>query len=324
MRKLLKAVLFLVVLVCAVAGAGIGYLFMRYPNVPPAENVTIVATPELLARGEYLSKHVAGCVECHAERDFTKYAGPVKADTLGKGGQPFGDPESALRVLFSKNITPAAIGSWTDGELIRAITAGVNKDGEALFPLMPYPRYARLAREDVDAIVAYVRTLAPISYSPPARELGMPLPLVVRTIPAPAAFRPIPSRSDRGAYGEYMTTAAVCADCHSPLDDQGTPLPGRDFAGGFEFKLPGGGVVRSANLTPDADTGIGTWTEAQFIDKFKAFEGAPHRSLTPEERRENTVMPWLAYAGMTREDLGAIYAYLRTLTPVINRVTKHD
>ena len=78
------------------------------------------------------------------------------------------------------------------------------------------------------------------------------------------------------------------------------------------MKLPGGGVVRSANLTPDADTGIGTWTEQQFVDKFKAFEGAEHRTLSAAEQRENTWMPWYAYAGMTREDLGAIYAYLRS------------
>ena len=121
-----------------------------------------------------------------------------------------------------------------------------------------------------------------------------------------------------------MINAAACGDCHTPMDDRGQPLPGRDFAGGFEMKLPGGGVVRSANLTPDADTGLGTWTEQQFVDKFKAFEGAPRACADhAQEQRENTVMPWMAYAGMTREDLGAIYAYLRTLKPVVNRVQKH-
>lgn len=120
-----------------------------------------------------------------------------------------------------------------------------------------------------------------------------------------------------------MTNAASCAECHTPMDGQGTPLPGKDFAGGFDFPLPGGGVVRSANITPDAVTGIGTWTEQQCIDKFKAFAGAPARSLTPAEQRENTVMPWMTYADMTVEDLAAMYAYLRTLKPVVNRVSKH-
>ena len=152
----------------------------------------------------------------------------------------------------------------------------------------------------------------------------MPLPLIVRTMPAHAESRPAPAVSDRVAYGEYMTTAAVCGDCHTPIDDQGAPLPGREYAGGFEMKLPGGGVVRTANLTPDADTGLGTWTEAQFIDRFKAFDGAAHRPLSVAEQRENTWMPWYAYAGMTREDLGAIYTYLRSLKPVVNRVQKHN
>ena len=324
MKKLVRIVLVLVGVVAVAAGAGVGYLFANYPDVPPAENVTVVATPEKIARGEYLSKHVSGCVVCHAQHDITKYAAPVVPGTEGRGGEQFGDPNTAVRSLISKNITPAAIGTWTDGELIRAFTAGVSKDGEPLFPIMPYPRYGRLSREDVESIVAYVRTLKPIEYTAPPRELGMPLPLVVRTIPTPASLRPIPDKSDRVAYGEYMINAAACGDCHTPMDDQGQPVPGRDYAGGFAFNLPGGGVVRSANLTPDADTGIGTWTEQQFIDKFKAFDGAPQRTLTDADRRENSTMPWNEYAGMTRDDLSAIYTYLRSIPPVMNRVKKHN
>jgi mono/diheme cytochrome c family protein len=324
MRALLKVVLLLVVVLALVAGAGAAYLYAKYPDVPPPESVTVVATPEKLARGEYLAKHVTQCVDCHAVRDFTKYAGPVVDGTHGRGGENFGIPGTAIRALYSRNITPAAIGDWTDGELIRAFTVGVNKDGEPLFPLMPYPRYARLSREDVESIVAYVRTLKPLEYTPPPRDMAMPLPLVVRTIPKPATLRPMPPKTDRVAYGEYMTNAASCAGCHTPMDAQGTPLAGMDFAGGFEFPLPGGGHVRAANITPDADSGIGTWTEQQFVDKFKAFDGAPLRSLTPAEQRENTVMPWVGYAGMTREDLAAIYSYLRTLKPVLNRVRKHN
>jgi mono/diheme cytochrome c family protein len=324
MNKLLKILLVLVAVVILVAGAGVGYLFAKYPDVPPPENITVVSTPEKVARGEYLAKNVAQCVDCHAVRDFTKYAGPVVEGTRGRGGENFGIPGTAIRAMYSRNITPAAIGDWTDGELIRAFTVGVNKDGEPLFPIMPYPRYAKLSRDDVEAIVAYVRTLKPIEYTPPARDMAMPLPLVVRTMPKPAAFRPIPSKTDRVAYGEYLTNAASCAECHTPMDGQGTPLPGMEFAGGFAFPLPAGGTVRSANITPDADTGIGTWTEQQFVDKFKAFDGAPIRSLSAAEQRENTVMPWIGYAGMTREDLSAIYAYLRTVKPVVNRVTKHE
>ena len=94
-----------------------------------------------------------------------------------------------------------------------------------------------------------------------------------------------------------------------------------DFAGGMEF-FETGHLVRSANITPDANTGIGSWTEQQFIDKFKGFESPTNATLAEHERAQNTVMPITAYAGMTREDLSAIYAYLRTLKPVTNRVEK--
>lgn len=324
MRTFLKILLVLVGIIVIAAGAGLAYLFTQYPNIPPAAAVTVAATPENLARGEYLAKHVTMCVDCHAVRDYTKYAAPVVDGTQGRGGENFGTAGSAVRTLVSRNITPAAIGSWSDGELIRAFTAGVNKDGEALFPIMPYMRYGKMSTEDVEAIVAYVRTLKPVEFTAPERDLGMPLPLVVRTMPTRPAFRPIPPKSDRVAYGEYITNAAACADCHTPMDPRGGPLPGMDFAGGFEFPLPGGGVVRSANITPDATTGIGSWTEQQFIDKFKAFENTPLRALSAAEQRENTTMPWLAYAGMTPDDLGAMYAYLRSLKPIVNRVQKHN
>lgn len=323
MRRVLKLLLFLIVLVVIIAVAGVTFLYVRYPNVPPAENITVQSTPEKVARGEYLSNHVTGCTGCHAERDMAKYGGPRKPGTEGAGGELFGEVGSGFEV-YSKNITPAAIGTWSDGELIRAFTAGVNANGEPLFPIMPYPKYARLSREDVEAIVAYVRTLKPVQSSVPERKLPFPLPLIVRTMPQPAAFRPMPPKTDKLAYGDYMTNAAACADCHSPVDDRGTPIAGREWAGGMEFPLPGGGIVRAANITPDADTGIGTWTEQQFVDKFKAWRNTEPRPLSAQEQRENTMMPWLFYAGMTDEDLAAIYTYLRSQKPVVGRVQKFN
>jgi mono/diheme cytochrome c family protein len=307
----------LLIVAAAVAG-GLAFLFIRYPDVPPAEDVRVIATPERLARGAYLAEHVSGCIDCHSTRDWTKFTAPLTPGTFGRGGDFFGEPESAVQ-LWAPNITPAALGPWTDGEIIRAVTAGVDRDGRALFPIMPYHKYGRMAREDVEAIVAYIRTLEPIEHTASPRRLGFPLPLVVRTMPQAPAYRPIPPRTDRIAYGEYMVNAAACADCHTP-QDQGQPIAGMEFAGGFEFPMPNGFRVRSANITPDADTGIGTWTEDQFVEKFKVFEGAPERVLSDVEQRDNTIMPWTVYAGITEDDLRAMYAYLRSLRPVINRV----
>lgn len=319
MKTLLKIGGVLVALVVVAAGAGVGYLMFAFPDVPPPAVITLEPTPERLARGKYLSDHVVGCTDCHSERDWTKFSGPVKPDRIGVGGQEFA--LGGAGVVYGKNITPAAIGSWTDGELQRAVTAGVSKDGTPLFPLMPYPHFGAMAADDMHAILVYVRSWQAIESQVPPRTLNFPMNLIVRTIPEAGSPQPRPLPQDQLAYGKYITRMALCGDCHTPIDDRGQPLPGREFAGGMEF-LETGYRVRAANITPDADTGIGSWTEQQFIDKFKAFETPSDAVLSDTERRQNTPMPLTAYAGMTREDLAAIYAYLRTLPPVVNRVTR--
>ncbi len=319
MKILVKIVGVLVVVALVAAAAGLGYLYAAYTDVPLTD-YRIEATPERLARGKYLNDHVVGCTTCHTQRDWTKFSGPPQPDMIGAGGEPFN--LGAAGMLYSKNITPAALSSWSDAELLRAVTAGVSKDGTPLFPLMPYPHFGAMTEDDVHAVLAYIRSLKAIeSGNIPERQLSFPLNLIVRTMPRKAAPQPRPSPQDKLAYGKYMTRSALCADCHTPIDDRGTPLPGMDFAGGMEF-YETGYRVRSANITPDADTGIGTWTEQQFIDRFKAFENTAPATLSDAEKRQNTVMPMTAYAGMTREDLAAIYAFLRTQKPVINRVNR--
>jgi mono/diheme cytochrome c family protein len=319
MKTLLKIVGALVAVVVLVAICGLGYLFLVLPSVPPAANIKIEATPERIARGKYLNDHVVGCTTCHTQRDFTKFSGPVKEELLGSGAAPF--DLGPAGIVYSKNITPAGIGDWTDGEVIRAVTQGVSKDGSPLFPVMPYPHFGAMSEDDVHAVVAYIRTLKAIPSTVPPRKLSFPLNLIVRTIPKANTYGVRPSPENKVAYGKYMVDAGLCSECHTPIDDQGTPLPGMDFAGGTEI-LETGYRVHSANLTPDANTGLGSWTEQQFIDKFKAFETPTNAVLVGNERAQNTPMPITVYAGMTREDLSAMFAYLRTLKPVTNRVEK--
>ena len=284
--------------------------------------IHVDATPERLARGKYLFDHAAGCIDCHSTRDWTKYGGPVVPGTIGKGGDLYGTNLGLPGDFYARNITPAGVGDWTDGQLVRAITTGVDRNDEPLFPIMPYPKYGQMAKEDVEAIVAYLRTLPAIENAVPAHTFTFPMQLIVRTIPAPAKYSTRPDPNDRVRYGAYL--AAGCSDCHTPAV-QGVAIAGKDFAGGMEFPLPGGGYVRTANITSDAITGIGTWTEQQFVDKFKALAELPDQVLaTPADKRKNTVMPWKVLGGMTREDLAAIYAYLRSLPPVVNRVQKHS
>src|SRR5687768_4325213 len=124
MRTLLKIVGVLVVVALVAAVAGVGYLYAAYPNVELTE-YRIEATPERLARGKYLSDHVTGCTTCHAQRDWSRFAGPAMPETIGAGGDEFSLGPAGR--LYAKNITPAAIGSWTDAEVLRAVTAGVSR-----------------------------------------------------------------------------------------------------------------------------------------------------------------------------------------------------
>ena len=145
--------------------------------------------------------------------------------------------------------------------------------------------------------------------------------LIVKLIP-PHSYNPSPTpdKNDKPGYGKYLVTIAGCSDCHTPME-KGKRLPGMDFAGGFEFKLPMG-TIRSANITPDPDLGIGKWTKEDFIKRFKSMESDSSKNIVVREGEFNTVMPWTMFAGMEVEDLGAIYEYLRTLTPVSHIVVR--
>lgn len=320
MKKALKifggVVLALVVLI----GIGLLYFISAFPKVGAAANLKIEVTPEKIARGKYLANHVSVCIDCHSARDFNFYSGPVLPGTEGKGGEEFLD---VAGTFYPRNITPAALGNWTDGEIIRAITSGVDKDGQALFPMMPYPIYNYLAQDDVEAIVAYLRTLPPIPNDVPKSKINFPLNLIMRTIPQPYNPQPRPPLADTLAYGKYMSTISGCNFCHTQVDDKGQQLPGMDFAGGMEFKDPMFGTVRSANITPDADTGIGAWDKVYFIGRFKEYADSTTSHIPVAKGEANTIMPWTMYAGMTEEDLGAIYSYLQTQKPVKNEVEKH-
>lgn len=303
----------------ALAGAGVGYLYVAFPAAPPPDAGKVVATPELLARGEYLVEHVALCTDCHSQRNVNRFTGPIKPETKGAGGEHFGRELGLPGDIYGRNITPAALGDWSDGELKRAIVSGVNKKGEALFPLMPYPAFSHLCESDVDAIVAYLRTLQPITSDVIERTLDFPVNLLVRTLPTPPDPWKCSDAVSGVERGRYLVTVASCDHCHTQRKD-GNPVRGMDFGGGVEFRLPTGGVVRSANLTPH-ETGLRSWTKEMFVARFKAMraEGITYQ-VKPGEF--NTPMPWTMYAGMTDEDLGAIYDYLRTLEPVRNQVEK--
>ncbi len=323
MKKFLKILGIAVAVIVVFVIAGLIYFNSKYPDVNPPSNVKIISTPEKIIRGEYLANHVAVCIDCHSTRDWTKFSGPLVSGTEGKGGFNFGPPEGMPGNIYAKNITPANIGGWTDGELIRAITQGVTKDNHALFPVMPYYSYNHLTKEDLEDIVCYVRSLKPIENKVHETELNFPVNLIVKTLPLKTYTPSEPvNKTDSIKYGNYLLGIAGCGGCHTPANDKGELIAGMDLAGGRKFTTPWG-LVQSANITPDPETGIGNWTKDEFIGRFKKYSSEQARDISVDPNSFNSVMPWTMYAGMTEEDLGAFYEYLKTVKPIKHLVVKY-
>ena len=298
------------------------YSFLKFvlPNTEAAPNLKISVSAAGLAHGKYLANHVMVCIDCHSTRDPNYFAAPIITGTEGKGGEKFDQQQGFPGNYIAQNITPNHLGSWTDGEIFRALTTGVNKNGQALFPVMPYLSYGKLDKEDIYDVIAYIRTLKPIKNHTEASKSDFPMSLIINTIPQKATFTTKPAINDTVAYGKYMITAAACADCHTPQNN-GKQIAELTFAGGMKFNLPGM-IIQSANITPDRETGIGSWTEQQFVDRFKAYDPASQPAQKISKVELQSVMPWTMYGGMEITDLKALYQYLKTLKPIKHRIEK--
>lgn len=318
MKKIIKRILlFLVVAIVSL------FLYVKFalPNVGKIEYLNIKPTASKLERGRYLANHVSVCIDCHSTRNWNEFSGPLVDGTFGKGGEVFDQKYGFPGSFYSKNITPFGIGNWSDAEVLRAIASGVSKDGKALFPIMPHPNFGKMDKEDLESIIVYLRTLKPIDNIVPESEADFPMSLIINTIPKESHFTTKPSQTDAVAYGGYLFNAASCAECHSK-QDKGKPIEGMELAGGFEFPMVTGGTARSANITQDNETGIGKWTEADFVNRFKSYADSSYVPNKVSKGSFNTVMPWTMYGGMKEQDLKAIYAYLKTIKPIHNNVVK--
>jgi hypothetical protein len=322
LRKIVRAAGIMLFLLVTAAGTGMGYLYLRKPAQVPASAIRVARTPERLARGKFLFEVLAGCDGCHSERDFTRVGGPVVPSGRGKGNVLSAVVKTLPGTVVASNITPdpeTGIGLWTDGEKIRAIREGVDRNGRALFPMMPYAGFRNMSDEDVQSLVAYLDALPRIRNPLPATRLNFPVELMIKSVPRPVAGVAPPDRSDPIRYGEYMVTIAGCGDCHTP-QDRGQSVTGKFLAGGQRF-VTRYGTVTSANLTPDNETGTGRWSAAFFRQKFEDYReyaaAGPPRLAGPEAF---TLMPWLSFTYLPAEDLDAIYAFLRTVKPVSHAV----
>jgi mono/diheme cytochrome c family protein len=295
-----------------------------------AQDQTAEPNNEPMERGEYLA-NIAGCIGCHTPFQEA-YNAPLEQLseeqllTLGlravdaqdhermlAGGRPF--DLGPTGVLLSANITPddeTGLGEWTDEEIENAIRIGVSRDGRRLHPLMPYRTYYNMAREDMRALIAYLRTVPAVSNDVPLGPSGEGI--APELLPSDTLPEIAPDGSDQVALGDYLVNAVMsCIDCHTPLDaETGAPIMDLHLAGGQPYEGPWG-IVYGANITPHPETGLGNWTEQQIMTVL-------YTGVRIDGRRV-VVMPWQDYLFVTESDALAVATYLKQgLEPIDNEV----
>jgi len=251
-----------------------------------------------LERGKYLVDTVMTCHNCHTPRGPN---GPMFDKALS-GGMHFDEPPFDVT---ASNITPdkdTGIGSWSDAELKTFLRTGVRPNGVPVAVVMPTAFYRIMTESDLNAIVAYLRSLPAVKNQVPTPVYRVALkPPTVPNAETPMADADLGDTVKRGF---YLATIGHCMECHSPLGPRG-----RDFtklgAGGFEMKGPWG-VSVSRNITSSKEKGLGAWSD----DEIKR---AITQGISRDGSKLKPPMGFPFYAKMKTADLDAIVAYLRTV-----------
>ena len=320
MRLWLKVVLGMVVLLIVLVGiAAVKVLGPRAFLGPRSRALTartFEATPARFERGKYLASSI-GCLYCHSPHDWNKSDDPILSGMEGAGQQlPYSDLPGRI---VAPNLTPdkeTGAGNWTDDMLARAIREGIGHDGRALFNLMPYEHYRKMPDEDLASIIVYLRSLPPVKNPLPKTEIIFPVKYIIRNIPQPiTAPVPQPDLSDPLKRGEFLVSLIGCEDCHTPVDSHHQPIPNMEFSGG-QIIGAAGTKAASSNITPDPSSGISYYGEAMFIKAM--------RTGSVGTRQLSNMMPWPVFRNLSDEDLAGMFAYLKTLKPVVHHVSNAE
>jgi mono/diheme cytochrome c family protein len=269
-------------------------------------------TREQIARGKYVFGAAAGC-GCHT----------VPKQPLNAGGRKYDGP---FGTVYSSNITPdptTGIGKWTDEQIITATRAGRRPNGERLIPVHPYTVFNGMAEQDLKDVVVYLRSVPPVNRATPAKKISVPLfesvflPAWLATFAA--VETPPKSAATSGvARGEYLTRAVShCGECHTPRTMTMAVDNTRFLAGNPKGKGPEGSAV--PNITPDRETGLGSWSEEQIADYLET-GNKPDGDVADGLMAEVIQGSSAGYKDLTKADRLAIAKYLKSIPPIKNRI----
>lgn len=315
MKKLLNVLgILLGILILLIAT---GALIVNVRGVPSYEveapKVTIEADSAMLANGERLVSMI--CAECHRGENTNALVGKKVVDIPKEFGE-----------VYSSNITQHpefGIGKYTAGELTYLLRTGVKRDGQYVPPYMP--RFNNMSDYDMNSVIAYLQSDAP-HVQPRAVEVPDCKPSFLVKMLSQFAFLPLPydgqpvkkpALEDQLAYGEYVVHGMVaCYECHSAdfkTNNQLNPEQSAGYLGGGNRLLDyDGNVIPAPNLTMHP-TGLGNWTEDQFIRAVKYGEhpdGPPIR------------YPMLKLSQLADEEVSAVWAYLQTVPKIDKEVPR--
>ena len=269
------------------------------------------ASSDPVARGAYMLR-AAGCATCHTD--------VANGGAFLAGGRMLSSPWGAIAV---PNITPdpeTGIGGWSDEDLVRALRDGKSPEGRTYYPAFPYTAYSGMRREDMLDLKAYLDTVAPVAAPNKRHRLRFPFNVRLALHPWRWLFferepEVDPSGEDeRLARGRYLVeTLGHCAECHTPRNMLGA-LKRASHLAGTRF---GPGGLSVPNITPDAETGIGTWSALDLVF-FLRTGFTPAGDDVQGEMRE-AIDDGLRH--LTQEDLEAMAAYLMGVPAIRNPVS---
>jgi|RhiMetdeSRZDD1v2_1073273.scaffolds.fasta_scaffold07060_5 mono/diheme cytochrome c family protein len=310
MRKVLLVVG--VLLLAIVAGGGVFVASRQHLKFDDAPYPSVAASTDsgVVERGRYIVRDVAPCASCHGDpAQHQAYIGGT--DVPLSGGFLFDIPPGQI---YTRNLTADSVtglGNVSDRAIARALRYGVGHDGRALLPFM---EMQGLSDDDLQAVVSYLRTQAPVRNPVPDHHFT----LLGKVVKATALAKPVgpattpPTRAPRGASvetGRYLVEAvALCWACHTERSQMTGALTGPRFGGttGFTESDDPTHSWSPPNITSDPETGrLGKMNEDQFVARFRQGRVIP-----------GSPMPWQAFSRMAEDDLRAIYRYLMTVPPV--------